>query len=214
MKRKKLLVSVFGMMLFSGCSSQIKDDNLVLDHEWKPDIYNLIISHVSDADNLRFWVRRTPSYEDGYPHQLACVEVSQPLEPNRFYIANLNTYGLNEVYNCEDDYWRHNNLVDPYKSRVVDLSAWDPKLSKHRYKSYPVNMNTDIDGVDAYLLGQGQLRLVFSDLFPVNQYQLTNSGVKTLFDVLDKLKYLPVEELTIYGVADSSGSYQKKPSIV
>lgn len=209
MLRKTLLASACGMMLLSGCSSQIKDDNIVLDQDWKPDIYNLIISHVSDVDNLRFWVRRTPSYEDGYPHQLACVEVAQPLEPNRFYIANLNTYGLNQVYNCENDYWRYDNLVDPYASRAVDLSAWDPNLNKRRYTNYPVNMNTHIDGVDAYLWGEGQLRLVFSDLFPVNQYQLTNKGVNTLFEVIDKLKYLPVEELTIYGIADSSGTYQK-----
>ncbi|AMG31618.1 hypothetical protein AL542_15615 [Grimontia hollisae] len=209
MFKKSLLASSFALALLSGCSNQVKDNNLILDQEWQPDIYNIVVSHVGDVDNVRFWVRRAPTYEDGYPHALACVEVAQPLEPNRFYIANLNTYGLNQVYNCEEDYWRYSNLVDPYASREVDLSAWDPKAAQRRYSSYPVNMNTNMDGVQGMLTGHGQLRLVFSDLFPVNEYQLTNKGVQTLFEVIDNLKHLPVDELTIYGVADSSGNYKK-----
>ncbi|CAB1261425.1 outer membrane protein [Vibrio cholerae] len=191
-KNHKVSFILAGLLALTACSNQIRDDNLVLDYDWEPDVYNLVYSHVADADNLRFWVRRAPEYDEGSPHQRGCIEVAQPQSPNRFYIANLNTYGLIEVKNCDGDYSAFSNLIAPEKSRAFDVSAWQ--------RSYGIVV-TELDG--AHWL------LKFENLFVVNQYQLTVQGRHTLLAMLRELQTLPVESLLVYGVADSSGLYAK-----
>ncbi|WP_114783436.1 OmpA family protein [Vibrio tetraodonis] len=180
------------LLLLGGCSNQIRDDNLVLDYDWKPDVYNLVMVEVADADNFKFWVRRAPEYAEGSAHNKACVEVAEPTEPNRFYIANLNTYGLTEVKNCEGDYTAASNIVAPSKSRGFGGDEWH-----------------EVHGVSTSLLDNSNLLLKFESLFLVNEYELTRQGRTTLFATVDELQKWPLESLTVYGVADSSGSYAK-----
>ncbi|HGS4463038.1 TPA: OmpA family protein [Vibrio metschnikovii] len=191
MKRKYKSGFIFSSLLtLIACSNPIRDDNVVLDYDWEPDIYNLVYSHVADVDNLHFWVRRAPEYKDGSPHQRGCIEIAQPKMPNRFYIANLNSYGLTEVKSCEGDYSAFNNIIAPIQSRAFDMSVWS---SNNRMTV------TELDG--AHWL------LKFESLFVVNQYQLTDQGRHTLVRMVKELQTLPIESLLVYGVADSSGSY-------
>ncbi len=184
------------MTLISGCSNQIKDDNLILDYDWKPDVYNLVIANVADADNLRFWVRQAPEYAEGSPHHKACVEVAQPTEPNRFYIANLNTYGLTAVKSCEGDYLAVSNLVEPEKSQAFDGDQW-----------------RTIYGISKSKLGESNLLLKFENLFLVNEYRLTSEGRSTLIAMIAELQKWPLESVIVYGVADSSGAYSKNRTL-
>ncbi|NOH73039.1 OmpA family protein [Vibrio pectenicida] len=188
---KKISFTSALILLLSGCSNQIRDDNLILDYDWKPDVYNLVLVEVADADNFQFWVRRAPEYAEGSPHHKACVEVAEPTEPNRFYIANLNTYGLTEVKSCEGDYLAVSNLVAPIKSRAFGGTQWQ-----------------NVYGVSTSLLDNSNLLLKFESLFPVNEYQLTSEGRTTLFAIIEELQKWSLESLTIYGVADSSGTYK------
>nr|WP_152432230.1 OmpA family protein [Vibrio aquimaris] len=178
------------LLLLGGCSNQIRDDNLVLDYDWKPDVYNLVLVEVADADNFQLWVRRAPEYTEGSAHHKACVEVAEPTEPNRFYIANLNTYGLTEVKSCEGDYTAANNIVAPNQNRGFGGDEW-----------------RDVYGVSTSLLDNSNLLLKFESLFPVNEYKLTREGRSTLLSTIEELQKWPLDSLTVYGVADSSGTY-------
>ncbi|HGS5288061.1 OmpA family protein [Vibrio parahaemolyticus] len=223
MLRKNKFVFIGFASLLTACSGPIREDNLILDIDWEPDIYNMVVTHVSDPNNFRFIVHQAPGYIENSPHEQACLEIDQPLEPNRYYLANLNTYGLTEVWTCEGEYWLYSNLVDPHKSLGTGLNVWDPRNYRSNGKhssgngdrnstngqGYPLLGNSGIDGLDAYLFGEGNLRLVFENLFPVNEYELTQASKETLLQLIQKLKNLPVKELVIYGIADSSGSYAK-----
>ncbi|MCF7505316.1 OmpA family protein [Vibrio sp. L3-7] len=186
----KISLPLVGMVMLSACSNQVRDDNLLLDYDWKPDVYNLVIANVADADNMRFWVRRAPEYAEGSPHHRACVEVAQPTEANRFYIANLNTYGLTEVKSCNENYLAVNNLVEPERSQAFDGEQW-----------------RTVYGISKSELNHSSLLLKFENLFPVNEFSLTRKARNSLIAVLTEIQKWPVQSVTIYGVADSSGTY-------
>lgn len=150
----------------------------------------MMYATVGDVDNLRLWVRRPPSFAEGAPHQKACVEVGLPRKDNRFYLANLNTYGVQEVYSCEGDYAAFSNLVSPNHYRRFDKEAW-----------------LSVDGVSETSLDSGLYRFTFTSLFPVNEYELTEQGKVTLLNVVERARQWPVKHIRIYGVADSSGDY-------
>ncbi|ENM5780275.1 OmpA family protein [Vibrio mimicus] len=222
LKRNSLMfIGLTGLL--TACSGPIREDNLILDIDWEPDIYNMVVTHVSDPNNFRFIVHQGPRYIENSPHEQACLEIDQPLEPNRYYLANLNTYGLTEVWTCEGEFWLYSNLVDPQKSLGTSLNVWDPRHYRSNGKhssgnggrnstnrqGYPLFGDSGIEGLDAYLIGEGNLRLVFENLFPVNEFELTQASKETLLQLIQKLNKLPVKELVIYGVADSSGSYAK-----
>lgn len=191
-KTDKKSVILSSVLALAACSHQVRDDHLVLDYDWKPDVYNLVYAHVADVDNLRFWVRRVPQYHEDSPYQQGCVEVAQPMADNRFYIVNLNSYGLTEVKNCEGDYLAFGNLVEPKRSQAFDVSAWQ-----------------DHYGIEVTDLQHSHWLLKFENLFVVNQYQLTEQGRHTLLAMLNELHKLPVESVLVYGIADSSGPYRK-----
>lgn len=73
-----------GLLALTACSNQIRDDNLVLDYDWEPDVYNLVYSHVADADNLRFWVRRAPEYDEGSPTSAGVLKLPSLKAPTVF----------------------------------------------------------------------------------------------------------------------------------
>ncbi len=150
----------------------------------------MMYATVGDVDNLRLWVRRPPSFAEGAPHQKVCVEVGQPGMDNRFYLANLNTYGVQEVYSCKGDYAAFSNLVSPNHYRRFDKDAW-----------------LGVDGVSETSLDSGLYRFTFASLFPVNEYELTEQGKVTLLNVVEWVRQWPVRHIRIYGVADSSGDY-------
>ncbi|MDE1340748.1 OmpA family protein [Vibrio aestuarianus] len=193
----KIIKPLFGLgvLALTACSQPIRDSNLLLDLEWKQDIYNLLVTQVADVDNFKFMVRKEPDYVNGSPHQIACIEVAEPLSPHKFFIANLNTYGMSQVYTCDGNYWYFDNLVSANKSRSFDLSSWQP-----------------VAGVDTSYSnkkGDEHLQLGLSSLFPLNEFKLTSQGRETLHEVIYSLRKEPVSSLVIYGVADSSGIYQE-----
>ncbi|WP_318479864.1 hypothetical protein [Photobacterium leiognathi] len=54
-------------------------------------------------------MRRTPEFSEGSPYNKACIEIWQPKEANKFFIAELNTYSMTEVNNCNGDYMNFSN---------------------------------------------------------------------------------------------------------
>ncbi|AYV25083.1 OmpA family protein [Vibrio mediterranei] len=189
-KPNKTSFALVVMSILCACSNQIRDDNLILDYDWKPDVYNLVIFNVADADNMRFWVRRTPEFAEGSPHLRACVEVAQPTEPNRFYIANLNTYSLIEIKSCSEDYLVVDNLIEPEISKAFDGEQW-----------------RTVYGISKSELNHSSLLLKFESLFLVNEFSLTKKARNSLIAVLKELQKWPVQNVIIYGVADSSGTH-------
>ncbi|MDF5344617.1 OmpA family protein [Vibrio parahaemolyticus] len=184
------IASLMVMNLCACSTPAIRDTHSILDFEWEADVYNMMYATVGDVDNLRLWVRRPPSFAEGAPHQKACVEVGLPGKGNRFYLANLNTYGVLEVYSCEGDYAAFSNLVSPNHYRRFDKEAW-----------------LSVDGVSETSLDSGLYRFTFTSLFPVNEYELTEQGKVTLLNVVERARQWPVRHIRIYGVADSSGDY-------
>lgn len=195
----KFRVAIVSLMVLKLCacsSSTIHDAHPILDYEWQPDIYNMVYEKVENVDNFQFWVRRTPSSVGASPHKTACIEVAQPMEFNRFYIANLNTYGMLEVYSCVGNYSAYSNLVSSKIDQDLELAAW-----------------LTVDGVSSTKLENGRYRLTFTDLFPVNEYELTEQGKRTLQKVVVQAHKWQVKHIRIYGVADSSGSYLNNQSL-
>lgn len=195
-KLRMTIASLMALNLCACSTSAIHDDHPILDYEWQPDIYNMVYSTVADVDSFQFWVRRNPSFIGGSPHLTACVEVAQPVESNRFYMANLNTYGVLEVYGCDGDYSAFSNIVSSRGSQRLDKEAW-----------------LTVDGVSTTQLDNGRYRFTFTDLFPVNEYQLTEQGKRTLQKVVVQTHKWQVTHIRIYGVADSSGGYSNNQSL-
>ncbi|OEC39860.1 hypothetical protein A9G06_17045 [Aeromonas sp. DNP9] len=192
--------------IFACSSPVIREENPILDFEWETDIYNMMYSTVADVDNLRLWVRRTPNFADGGVHQMACVEIAQPGKDNGFYLVNLNTYGVQEINNCKGDYAAYSNFVTPNRyqsSNNKDLNKYQSSNNKDLNKKELAS----VDGVRATSLENGLYRFTFTNLFLVNQYELTAEGKATLRNVVDLARQWPVKHIRIYGVADSSGKY-------
>lgn len=213
----RIFISIFIIIQLASCSvfqsNKIIDDNLVLDYDWQADIYNMALVEATDTDNLRVQVKQGPGFFGGSPHQLACVEIAQPMEPNRFYIANLNFYSLIEVKNCNIDFWVPTNLVDPAHSRMAGADQMNAMISGHHNSvSGPMKWE-NIPGVSEYYVDSSHLRLFFDGLFPVNQYHLTSSGHETLLLITKKLLHKNIVGMIIYGVADSTGGYSTNRSL-
>lgn len=220
---------LIGVMLgLSSCAHNVREDSIIWDHEWKQDIYNLLFSEVDDIDHMRYWVKRKPEYVDGSPHQTACIEVSVPSHPSRHYLANLHTYALSEVNNCEADYWRYSNLVAAIGGNALigqGSTAADGRQSMDgdNLKSADGESWISDDGVSWILDNNAaclaansvefcrtrlkHLRLVFQGLFLVNESALTPEGKNMLVRMIENLRGKPVESILVYGIADSSGTY-------
>ncbi|HHL2502318.1 TPA: OmpA family protein [Yersinia enterocolitica] len=179
---------------------------MLLDMDWKQDIYNLVYTHVDDVDNLRFWVRHPPKYADGSPYQRACVEVKEASKPSKFYVANLNTYGFHEISDCDNSYLINTKSQTKSNIEVFTDKKWSGRsdISVHLNGKVEENDSRDInalsDGISIYL--------IFSDLFPVNQSNITDNGKVSLLSIISELTSSAVSEMTIYGIADSSGDYK------
>lgn len=194
----------------SSCNNQIKDDHFFLDMDWKQDVYNIIYSHFDYIEDLEFWVREKPQYTNGSPYQRACVEVKLGINEPKFYIANLNFYSLTEAKNCSvlNDAAQ---IVgkDIKEERYFDNNQWQDKSNV--FISY--SGNNEGNKLDKALFGheyytnEKHISIIFSALFPVNQSKLTEEGKETLLEVAKELSTIPVTEMTIYGIADSSGDY-------
>ena len=199
-KIKKISLSLAFLVTLSACSNQIRDDNVILDYDWQSDVYNLVIAEVADADNVEFWVRQEPEYSNGSPHYKACVEIAQPTEKNRFYIANLNTYGLTEVKNCNKNYLARANIINPNQSKAYDIDSWQAKAFSDQkwYTSF---------GISKSITNDSSLMLKFEDLFFVNEARFTSRAQNTLIMLITELQKWPIEKVTVYGIADSSGNY-------
>ncbi|MEA5385429.1 MULTISPECIES: OmpA family protein [Vibrio harveyi group] len=189
-KKRTTIACLMAMNLCACSSSAIRESHSILDFDWEADVYNMMYDNVEDADNLRLWVRRPPSFADGATHQLACVEVGQPGKRNQFYLANLNTYEVLSVYNCEGDYTASAN--------IVPLNYYQRSDKEELLGVY---------GMSETLLDCGLYRFTFTNLFPVNKYELTEQGKVTLLKVIKRAQKLSVIHIRIYGVADSSGDY-------
>ncbi|AVI68760.1 flagellar motor protein MotB [Shewanella sp. WE21] len=211
------------------CVHNVRDDSIIWDHEWKQDIYNLLFAEIDDVNHMRYWVKRAPEYIDGSPHQTACIEVSLPSQLSRHYLVNLHTYFLSQVKNCEADYWRYSNLVgvavgptlvgqggaiieDSRQSNVVDNfnsgygESWISEDGESWILGNSVSSALD-NRFDLCVTQSKHLRLVFQELFLVNESVLTPQGKNMLLRMIENLRGKPVESILVYGIADSSGSY-------
>jgi len=220
-----LIGVMFGL---TSCAHNVRDDSIIWDHEWKQDIYHLLFAEVDDVDHMRYWVKSPPEYVDGSPHQTACIEVSVPSQPSRYYSVNLHTYGLSEVNNCVADYWRYSNLVGAMGRNAFvgqESVAPDGRQSMGEDNLNPADWESWIsdDGVSWILDNNAaclaansaefcrtrfkHFRLVFEGLFPVNEFALTPEGKNILVRMIENLRGKPVESILVYGIADSSGAY-------
>lgn len=189
-KQTKLIVVLISINLCACTTKTTLDSNPILDFNWETDVYNIMYATVKDVDNLRFWVRRAPSSREGASYNKVCVEVEQPRKANIFYVANLNTYGVQEVYNCQEGYWSVNNIVSDSRHRSFGHANW-----------------VNVENVSARLLDKNIYQFTFESLFPVNHYKLTKEGKTTLNNVVRQVRHWPVKRINIFGVADSSGGY-------
>ncbi len=227
---------LIGMMLgLTSCAHNVREDSIIWDHEWKQDIYNLLFAEIDDIDHMRYWVKRKPEYVDGSPHQTACIEVSVPSHPSRQYLANLHTYALSEVKNCEADYWRYSNLVGAMSGNTLARLGDSTAAAADMQQSTGGDNLNSADG-ESWISDDGEswildnsgscasdkrsdkrfdicrtqskhLRLVFQGLFLVNESALTPEGKNMLVRMIENLRGKPVESVLVYGIADSSGAY-------
>lgn len=210
-KVPRICLSMLFMAQLASCSiyqsNKVIDDNLIMDYDWQADIYNLALVEATDTDNLRVWVKQGPGYFGGAPHQRACVEIAQPMKPDRFYIANLNLYSLIEVKNCNINFWEPSNLINPARSQMPGRSQMNAMRNDFQSNNTGQMDWENIPGILGYYADRSHLRLVFEGLFPVNGYQLTSAGRETLLLIIKRLLHKDLSVITIYGVADSSWGY-------
>lgn len=204
------------VIVTSSCNNQIRDDHFFLDMDWKQDVYNIIYSHFDYIEDLEFWVREKPQYTNGSPYQRACIEVKLGINDPKFYIVNLNLYSLKETENCSV---LNGNVNDSTKivgkdikgERYFDNNQWQDKSNlfiSYSEKNEGNKLDKTLFGHE-YYTNEKHISLIFSALFPVNQSFLTEEGKETLLEVVKELSSIPVTEMTIYGIADSSGDYIK-----
>ncbi|MDA5490292.1 hypothetical protein [Yersinia kristensenii] len=165
---------LFSLLSISGCSNQIKDSHILLDMDWKQDIYNLVYTHVDDVDNLYFWVRQPPKYIDGSPYQRACVEVKESFKPSKFYVANLNSYGFYEISDCDKSYFTDGKFESKKNVDIFTDKRWRGRSDIAVQFSHKGGENTS--GVLNANSDGASIRLIFSDLFPVNRSEITDNG--------------------------------------
>lgn len=217
--KKEICSLILCFFLLMGCGSTVRDDNFLYDLEWRPELYNMVYVEAPDLDNLSYWVRREPSYEEGTPHLIACIEIKQPAwSANKFYKANIKTYGMVEVYNCDGDYWLSTNIINPKDSLAYDVTAWKPIngiSAKFISNNEPFTNHLSEDYLNQSAwetiiygdVNSNYLRLIFEPIFPVNEYKLTKEGKALLLKMITQIFPMPVQSLTIYGIADSTGGY-------
>ncbi|MBS0044802.1 OmpA family protein [Shewanella sp. M16] len=228
---KKYRTWLWVMFGLTSCAQGVREDSIIWDHEWKHDIYNLLFAEVDDIDHMRYWVKRKPEYVDGSPHQNACIEVSVSSNPSRYYLANLHTYSLSEVKDCDADYSRYSNLVDAIFENTLAGQGSSTAAATDGRQSMTGDILNSAYG-EAWISDDGEswildnstscasdkrfdncrtqpkhLRLVFQGLFLVNESVLTQEGKNMLVHMIENLRGKPVESILIYGIADSSGDY-------
>lgn len=213
---------IWAIVVLASCAQNVKDDSIIWDYEWKQDIYNLLFSEIDDVDHLRYWVKRKPEYADGSPHQTACIEVSTPSHPSRLYLANLHTYALSEVDRCQGDYGLYSNIISSVE--VNKFSGIDCSTVVHAGQSLVNDRWSSDDGeywvvddkslcalnnrFDIFRTQSKFVRLVFNELFMVNESALTSDGKNMLVRMIEELRGKPLESILVYGIADSSGAYE------
>lgn len=204
------------VIITSSCNNQIRNDHFFLDMDWKQDIYNIIYTHFDYIEDLEFWVREPPKYINGSPYQKACIEVKLGINKPRFYIANLNLYSLTETKDCSFSNGNVNDVAQVAGENIkeeqyFDNNQWQGKSNV--FISYSGdNESGELDEKlfsHEYYTNEKHISLIFSALFPVNQSLLTKEGKEILSEVVKELSSIPVTEITIYGIADSSGDYIK-----
>ncbi len=206
----KLILTTAVCFLTAACTTY-RPNNMVLDLEWQPDVYNMVYANVGSHTNFQYWIRRPAEYFDGYPYLQACVEVSESRGPGRFYIANIDFYEMIPVRGCEGDYTAAANLLDN-----PDMSGATQFASPHNGNNANNNDarlgqgaacgNLNGDGYQCFNT-RNKMYIQFESLFPVYQTELTVRGRDLLRKAIKELASLNVRQITIYGVADSSGKY-------
>nr|WP_282553528.1 OmpA family protein [Providencia sneebia] len=210
-KRIWVLLTVF---LISSCNNTIRDEHFFLDLDWKKDVYNIIYSHFDYIDDIEFWVIKKPQYINGSPFRKACIEVKMGINNPKFYVANINLYSLAEVASCDD---LNNNSRNTVQLTGINIKEHDDKGINNLnnkpgvFVSYKNNVEllnlTNSTSNNELNKNEKYLSIVFSSLFSVNEYMLTNQGKEILLDFINELPKIPATEMVIYGIADSSGNY-------
>lgn len=204
-KLKFFLTTAF-CFLTTACTTY-KPNDMFLDMEWQPDIYNMVFATVENHTNFQYWVRRPPEYFDGYTYLQACVEVAENRNPSRFYIANLDFYQLTPVHGCEGDYTVATNLLDHSAgaNQLATTHANDHGAGDGYGQGGACGLMSS-DGYQCFNT-KNNIYIQFESLFPVYQTEMTIRGRDLLRRAMQELATLNVRKITIYGVADSSGKY-------
>lgn len=216
----KLILTTAICFLTVACTTY-RPNNMILDLEWQPDVYNMVYATVGNHNNFQYWVRRPPEYFDGYPYPQTCIEVSDNSGPSRFYIANIDFYHLSPVYSCEGDYTVAANRIDnPHTSGATEFAnRHNGNMNANKANNANSNNNgtgygqggacsslLSSDGYQCFNT-RNKMYIQFESLFPVYQTELTVRGRDLLRKAIGELAKLNVRKITIYGVADSSGKY-------
>ncbi|RTZ16655.1 hypothetical protein EJ063_07630 [Vibrio aquaticus] len=219
---------LFVIALIQGCASTYKDSYIAFEHDWRLDIYNLVYVTSHDIESTRYWVRQEPVFPEGSPHQLACIEIKQLNSPQAFYIANINTYGMQEVKECNENFWALDNYIShktlygststPTNETSTDTAIIDRNESSliDQYVVKNSQKNINLSSNHNYEVGSdvnGGFELSFSDLFVVNETALIPEKIEVLRGIAKELVSFPISRIEIYGVADSSGPYKKNKTL-
>lgn len=185
--------------------------------DWKKNLYNIIYAHFEFLDDINIIVMDGPKYINGSPFQKVCTEIKVGVNKVKYYVVNLDLYSLKEVNGCK---YLNDGKTDGvgdslllygtgiYDAGIFDNEYW--KGNKNILINYAKNSdenNSDRDFLKNNINSQKYISLVFTDLFPVNESQLTQSGENILRQLLVELAKMPITKIVIYGIADSSGDY-------
>ncbi|EMA4781822.1 OmpA family protein [Providencia rettgeri] len=205
------------VILISSCSNKITNQHIFLDMDWKKNLYNIIYAHFEYLDDIDITVMDGSKYINGSPFQKVCAEIKAGINKAKYYVINLDLYSLKEVNGCK---YLNDSKTDGgsdslilYGNGINDAGVFDAEYwmnNKNILVNYAKNSdenNSDRDFSKNNPNSQKYISLVFSALFPVNESQLTKSGEDILRQLLVELVKIPVTEIVIYGIADSSGDY-------
>lgn len=221
MKIIRFICSFIFISFISACSDKFSNESYFLDFDWRKDLYNIVFSSFNNIDDLKFKVIDRVYYVDGSPFQQGCIEVWNEPGKYEYYIINYDLYFLEKTISCDDGNGKGKVTLIEKSNEIKNIVDFDNVNKENKIKEHSDNFikyfdsnNEDIKERNNKFLKyldnkQDKLTsyLIFSELFPVNKVNITDNGKKLLLSVIKELSLKNVSEITIYGIADSSGDY-------
>jgi len=193
-KLRSAALYVFCFFL-SSCSTWFFLDEPAFNYMWKQDVYNVLFEFVQDINDVKYEVLRKPKTLRRSPDRWACVKVNSKLEEETgCYAINVDNYSVTPVFSCTADY-----MASANKRKFHGIITDKGGASSFQMKGYLSDESRD----KSY-----KLRIVEA-LFPLDSYDLTPNAQKKLLNLSGSLNFSDVKKVTVFGVADSSGNYQR-----